>query len=126
MTTCTPSWCRCPFSHIEWQAQVVELLHALGWSHLHVRRSIGKGHKWVTATNRIGWCDLLAWHPVHGFAAVELKVGRDKATPEQLQVLAELEAAGAATMVAFPHDLDALTSLLRPSGRLRSSSTMEG
>lgn len=105
---CTPARCRCPFTHEEWQRQVVELAHQLGWNHLHVRRSIGKGKKWVTATNRIGFPDLLFWSPRHGFAAIELKVGADKPTPEQLQVLAELEAAGARTAVAFPHDLDAL------------------
>lgn len=92
----------------------MDLMHSLGWNHLHVRRTIGRGKQWVTATNRSGFPDLFAWHPRHGFAAVELKVGADKATPEQTQVLAELAAAGAATMVAYPHDLPALQSLLSP------------
>jgi hypothetical protein len=101
-----------PMTHEQWQAQVVELAHILGWGHLHVRRSIGKGRKWVTATNRIGWPDLFLWSPRHGFAAIELKVGRDKATPEQDAVLAELAVAGAVTLVAYPEDLDRVKAVL--------------
>ena len=96
----------------EWQQQVIDLAHALGWSHLHVRRTIGKGNKWVTSTNRKGWPDLFMWHPTRGFAAVELKVGANRATPEQEAVLAELAAAGAKAMVAYPDDLDELARLL--------------
>ncbi len=100
-------------SEVQWQAQVVALLRHLGWAHLHVRRTIGKGGRWVTSTNRAGFPDILAWHPSRGFAGIELKVGRGKPTPEQLVVLAELAAAGARTMVAYPADLDALLVMLR-------------
>lgn len=103
-----------PITETEWQTQVVQLAHHLGWKHLHVRRSIGKGRKWATTTNRDGWPDLFMWHPAAGFAAIELKVGKNQPTPEQLEVLAELEAAGARTMVAWPADLDALAALLNP------------
>lgn len=116
MPDCTPARCQCPYTHDEWQAQVVQLAHALGWQHLHVRRSIGKGKKWVTATNREGWCDLFLWHPRYGFAAIECKVGRDghdKRADDQRQVLAELAAAGAVTIMAWPHDLDAVHAILR-------------
>lgn len=100
-------------SHVEWQAQVVDLMHGLGYEHLHVRRTVGRGKKWVTSTNLKGFPDLFAWHPRLGFVAVELKVGRDVASPEQLSVLTSLRAAGARTMVAYPHDLTALVALLR-------------
>lgn len=100
----------------EWQAQVIDLAHLLGWSHLHVRRSIGKGKQWTTATNRSGWPDIFAWHPRHGFVALELKVGRNQPTAEQLEVLAELRAAGARTLVAWPDDIDDVIALL--GGRL--------
>lgn len=43
-----------------WQQQVIDLAHALGWRHMHVRRSIGKGRTWVTATN-VPWPDLTLW-----------------------------------------------------------------
>lgn len=39
----------------DWQGQVIDLAHAYQWRHLHVRRTIGKGKKWVTATNVAGW-----------------------------------------------------------------------
>lgn len=119
MKACTAARCRCPLSHEQWQRQVVDLCHQLGYEHLHVRRTIGRGNKWVTSTNVIGWPDIFGWHPRHGFAGVELKVGADKATSEQLAVLASLGAAGARTMVAYPHDLEALKSLLRPPSVVR-------
>lgn len=105
-------------SHAEWQQQVIDLAHMLGWGHLHVRRTVGRGKQWTTSTNLKGWPDILAWSPRGGFVAIELKVGRDKATPEQEAVLASLAAAGARTMVAYPRDLAELTALLRsPSPR---------
>lgn len=99
-------------THEEWQAQVVELAHYLGWDHLHVRRTIGRGKKWTTSTNKKGWPDLFLWHPRRGFVAIELKVGRDKATEEQVAVLASLEEAGARVTVAYPNDLDDLRRML--------------
>lgn len=100
-------------THEQWQQQVVELLGMTGWRHLHVRRTVGRGKKWVTATNVIGWPDLFCWHPRHGVAAIELKVGKDKPSDAQAEVLASLEQAGVRTMVAYPDDLDALALLLR-------------
>lgn len=100
-------------THEEWQQQVIDLAHVYGWQHLHVRRTIGRGRKWVTATNRKGWPDLFMWHPVGGFVAIELKIKPDKPTPEQLEVLDELSAAGARTMVAYDTDLDEVHRLLK-------------
>lgn len=98
----------------EWQKQVIGLAHMTGWHHLHVRRSIGgKTQGWKTTTNRKGWPDLFLWHPRLGFAAFELKIPGNKATPEQLEVLAELAAAGARTLVAYPADLDAVAAVLQ-------------
>jgi hypothetical protein len=103
-------------SETEWQEQVVQLAHLLGWQHLHVRRTIGRGKKWTTSTNLKGWPDLWCWHPAHGFAALELKVGTNQPTPEQVEVLNSLAQAGAHTMVAYPDDLEVLTDLLRGNG----------
>ena len=100
-------------THIEFQAQIVDLCHSLGYHHLHVRRTIGRGQKWVTATNVTGWPDIFAWGP-RGFVALELKVGRDKATVQQTSVLAQLEQAGARCMVAYPSDIEAVAKLLNP------------
>lgn len=99
-------------THVEWQDQVVVLAHALGWSHLHVRRTVGRGKKWTTSTNVKGWPDLFLWHHRHGFAAIELKVGKDEPTFEQGVILGQLAAAGAKVMVAWPADFDVVRSLL--------------
>lgn len=101
-------------SHAEWQQQVLDLAHSLGWAHLHVRRSIGKGRQWVTTTNVIGWPDLLLWHPTRaGVIAVELKVGRDKLSADQEAALASLAAAGIDSYTWRPADLDAAIAILR-------------
>lgn len=103
-------------THVEFQEQVVEAAHVFGWHHLHIRRSIGKGKRWVTSTNVVGWPDLLLWRDGSGFLAIELKVGRDKATVEQEQVLAQLARAGAVTMVAYPDDWPKVEAALRWRG----------
>lgn len=102
-------------THTEWQSQVVKLAGMLGWQHLHVRRAIGRGKRWVTATNLIGWPDLFLFAPGRGFVAIELKVPPDKATVEQLGILSSLELAGARTLVAYPDDLEAVRDLLSRS-----------
>lgn len=114
-------------THDGYQQQLVDLARALGWQHLHVRRSIGKGRKWTTTTNRTGWPDLFLWHPRRGFAAIEVKVGADLPTPDQATVLAELTAAGAVACVAYPADFDRVQAMLQGgagwvyTGRLRMS-----
>lgn len=101
-------------THEEWQTQAVQLLHALGWQHLHVRRTIGRGRSWTTSTNRTGWPDLFCWQPRRQrFAAIELKVAPDLPRDDQMTVLHELAMAGAATCVAYPADLDRLERMLR-------------
>lgn len=100
-------------THVEYQQQVIDLVHLYGWQHLHVRRSIGRQKMWTTTTNRKGWPDLLCWHPRHGFLAIEIKVGKDKPTLEQAGVLEELKAAGASCWVLYPRDLDLLHHWLK-------------
>lgn len=100
-------------THNEWQAQIVQAAHIFGWKHLHVRKSIGKGKKWTTTTNIVGWPDLLLWHDKHGFAAIEVKVRPDTAKPEQIDALLSLRSAGARVLVAYPEDWPAVEKLLR-------------
>lgn len=96
-------------THIEWQEQVTQLLALHGWSWLHVRRTIGRGKQWVTATNITGWPDLLAFHPTRGgVLALELKVGKDTLKPEQKRCLADLRMSGIPAFVAYPCDLPSL------------------
>ena len=99
-----------------WQQQVEDLLRIHGWRWLHVRKSVGRrGGKraWQTTTNLAGWPDIFAWHPALGFVALELKSRTGKPTSDQLDVLHELSAAGARTMVARPADIDTVVALLR-------------
>jgi len=96
----------------QWQATVVELLGALGYEHLHVRRTIGRVRKWTTSTNLAGWPDLLAWRPGR-IVAIELKSEQGKATAEQERVLASLAAAGVEGRVVRPSEWDELVGWLR-------------
>lgn len=97
----------------EWQQQVIDLAHALGWKHLHVRRSIGKGRKWVTATN-VPWPDLTLWSErQRRLIVAELKTDRGKATPGQEEVLWSLAAAGVECHVWRPADLDEVQRVLQ-------------
>lgn len=91
-------------THVEWQSTVAEALRLFGWRYLTVRRSVGAGGRWVTTTSRSGWPDIFAWHARLGLLAVELKVGRDRLSPDQRAVLAELTEAGVPCAVWRPDD----------------------
>jgi hypothetical protein len=104
-------------THEELQQQVIDLAHLCGWRHLHVRRSIGKGRKWVTTTNVVGWPDLLLWSPrersTRRHIAIEVKVPPDKVRPEQQACLDDLAAAGFEVHVVTPDTFDVLVAVLR-------------
>lgn len=102
----------------DWQAQVIDLAGTLGWQHLHVRRSIGRGHRWTTTTNLPGWPDLLLWSARQPgrHLAVELKTDTGRVTPEQERVLEQLAGAGFETFVWRPRDLDLVVATLRAGG----------
>jgi hypothetical protein len=103
-----------PQTHTEWQQTVVDLLHTLGWQHLHVRKSVGRGRRWTTTTNIVGWVDLFAWHPAKGgVVAIEIKVRPDSPTVDQLAVHASLRAAGIPTYVWYPEHFDYAVLVLR-------------
>ena len=102
------------------QEQVIDLARALGWHHLHVRRSIGRRNgkqAWQTTTNIAGWPDLFLWHPRHGFVALELKSEgaplNTDTVREQLQVLDQLAGAGAQALLVRPSDMDTIRRVLQ-------------
>lgn len=95
----------------DFQAQIIELAHILGWEVLHVRRSIGKGQKWVTATSIVGWPDLFCYRRRQMFAA-ELKSAKGKVTDEQTHVLHGLGEAGLSVFVWRPDDWDQIQRVL--------------
>lgn len=107
-----------PISEATWQEQVIQLAHAHGYKSMHVRRSIGKGRRWTTATSCDGWPDLVLWNPVKQRTMfVELKSEAGVLTVEQRQVLQSLSIAGNEVHVWRPADLDAANAALaRPIG----------
>lgn len=104
-------------THEQLQDQVTQLLRMTGWSWLHVRKSIGKGTKWATTTNVVGWPDLAPlWNPRQPgrHLAIELKIPPDKVSDEQAEVLASLASSGFETYVITPTDIDKLVQILKP------------
>jgi hypothetical protein len=98
----------------EWQQQVVDLAHMLGWRHNHTRRSIGRGRSWTTATSVIGWPDLVMWSEAQRRVLyVELKSETGKLSFEQDIVLDSLRAAGCETFVWRPSDLEQVRDVLQ-------------
>jgi hypothetical protein len=95
----------------DFQQQVIDLAHLAGWEHLHVRRTIGRGQKWTTSTNKKGWPDLLLWKPGDMIAA-ELKSQEGKPTSEQLEVLSSLAAVPIDSFVWRPSDWPAIQARL--------------
>lgn len=99
----------------DWQQQVIDLAHHLGWQHMHVRRSIGKGRRWTTATNVKGWPDLTLWNErQQRIVFVELKSTNGTVEPDQETVHASLRAAGLEVYVWRPDDLDVAHAALKP------------
>lgn len=104
-----------------WQAQLLDLAHFLGWKHMHVRRSIGKGRQWTTATNVKGWPDLTLWNgKQQRVLFVELKSAAGVVSSDQTRVLASLRAAGAEVAVWYPDDLLEAHAVLAGRSRLVS------
>lgn len=103
-------------SEKEWQEQVISLAHQLGWQHMHVRRSIGKGHRWTTATNLNGWPDLTLIRPTNEndgeIIFAELKSAKGIVDDEQRAVHDLLRRAGHDVYVWRPSDLDAVVTRL--------------
>jgi len=100
----------------DWQQQFVQLAKALGWHHMHVRRSLGRGKKWVTATNVDGWPDLTLWHPKQQRVIfVELKSAVGRLTADQKAVLTSLSQANRDEVyVLRPDDLELARRILAP------------
>jgi hypothetical protein len=93
------------------QAQVVELARICGWRCNHIRRSIGKGRRWTTATSVVGWPDLMLYRPGQ-FLAVELKTDTGKLTADQSKVLDDLRAAGIDARCWRPADFPEIQATL--------------
>lgn len=101
----------------DFQAQVVQLAQTLGWTVMHVRRSIGRRdgqQAWQTTTSVAGYPDLTMWHPgQHRFLMAELKSAKGRLRPEQRRVLNDLQDAGVPVHVWRPADLDTIARTLQ-------------
>ena len=103
-----------PMSEATWQEQLLDLAHFLGWKHMFVRKSIGKGKKWTTATNVKGWLDLTLWHErQQRVMFVELKSESGEPTPEQLAMMASWTKAGQENYLWYPSDLETAKAILQ-------------
>lgn len=101
----------------EWQQMLLDLAHLLGWQHMHVRRSIGKGTRWTTATSMKGWPDLTLMRPATAHVPgelifVEVKAQDGRTTPDQDQCHELLRSTGHDVYVWRPSDLDEATHRL--------------
>lgn len=103
-------------THTELQQHIVDLLNATGWQHLHVRRSVGRGKKWATTTNIVGWPDLFCWSTRQPgrHIAIEVKVTPDWLSEDQAQTLVELSRSGVESYVVFEPSLQRLAQMIRP------------
>ena len=100
-------------SEDDFQPQVIDLAHIYGFRHMHVRRTIGKGRRWVTGTSCVGWPDLVLWAPrTTRIIFAELKTETGKVSVEQALVLTELATAGGHVHVWRPRDFDAIVACL--------------
>lgn len=98
----------------ELQANLFELAGILRVRLLHVRRSIGKGKRWQTTTSIVGWPDIFAYSPKGNWHfAAELKSENGVVTPEQMQVLIDLEDAGVPTFIWRPKDWDQIQRVMQ-------------
>lgn len=106
-------------SEAQFQARVIDLAHALGWRVAHfrrvrVQRQNGKTY-WETpvAADGKGFLDLELVR--ERIVKVELKVGANKPTPEQLEWLAAYKAAGVECHVWYPKDWPEIVAVLQES-----------
>lgn len=84
---------------------VTDLANAMGYYHMHVRRTVGRGRRWVTGTSVKGWPDYAFWG--HGrFFLAELKSESGKLSADQERVIWSLRQAGINVYVWRPSDFD--------------------
>lgn len=100
-------------SEPDFQAQIIEVAHLLGWRVAHFRAAQTR-HGWRTpvAADGAGFPDLFLVRRDRSLA-IECKAASGRTTPDQDAWLDAMAAAGIAAMVARPADFDAVVELLR-------------
>lgn len=84
---------------------VCDLANQMGYQHMHVRRTVGRGRRWTTGTSVKGWPDYCYYGNGRLFFA-ELKSESGKLSYDQERVIDDLRAAGAEVHVWRPSDWD--------------------
>lgn len=102
-----------PQPEAEFQVQVIDLAHLLGYRVAHFRRAV-VGGRWMTpvAADGAGWPDL-ALTRMDRFLVIELKSNTGSLGKEQRTWLEALRAAGVETHVFKPRDWELIVETLR-------------
>lgn len=82
---------------------VTDLANQMGYAHMHVRRTVGRGRRWTTGTSVKGWPDFAFWREQRFFLA-ELKSETGKLSPDQTNIIRSLRQAGVDVYVWRPSD----------------------
>lgn len=93
--------------------QVTEYAEWMGCRVLHNYPTKGKGGHHTTSTTIVGWPDLQIMRPPDLLVWAELKVGRNKPSPAQLEVLDFLRGFGPRVFVWYPEDWPLIEKVLR-------------
>jgi hypothetical protein len=106
-----------PLSESEFTRQVIRLAQLRGYLVAHFRPGMTRRGKWVTAVSGdgVGFPDLLLIRIRHGVAKVivaELKLGRNKLTPEQESWLCAFRLAGIQAYLWRPENWPEIEKLL--------------
>jgi hypothetical protein len=98
----------------EFRLQVTEYAELNGCRVLHNYKTRGRNNRYTTSTTIVGWPDLQIMRPPALLVWAELKVGSNKPTPQQLEVLEFLRGfTGAHVHVWYPRDWPLIEKLLR-------------
>lgn len=102
------------YSEAEFQRAFLALAKTFGWLTAHFRASKNAAGRWQTAVqgDGAGFPDTIL---VRGkrLIAAELKVGKNKTTPEQDEWLEAFKGTGAETFVWYPADWSTIEETLR-------------
>ena len=97
--------------------QVIRLAQLLGWRVAHFRPALDRRGRWRTSVqgDGAGFPDLVLVHRREKWPALalELKVGKNKVTPEQAEWIEDLRRAGVVAAVVTPDRWEWLESKLR-------------
>jgi hypothetical protein len=104
---------RTSITESEFQKQVIDFANLHGWLVAHFRPSLNKRGKWQTAVQAdgAGFPDLILVR--ERIVAAELKVGKNKATMEQMRWLTAFRLTETEAYIWYPEDWKAIEAVLK-------------